>query len=64
MLMQHILEVSRADGAEYVYMHVQTNNTEARAFYEKFGFVVDQVCDDYYKLDKECKSAWLLKLLF
>ena len=43
------------------YLHVQTNNDDAIAFYKRFGFVTDQVVQNYYKrLDPS--DAVILKL--
>ena len=34
---------------ERVYLHVQTSNADALAFYQKFGFTVVETIKDYYK---------------
>ncbi|EPQ31572.1 uncharacterized protein PFL1_00905 [Pseudozyma flocculosa PF-1] len=44
-----------------VYLHVQTSNDEARAFYEKLGFKVTQTIDSYYRRIQPA-SAWVLEL--
>lgn len=46
---------------ECVYLHVQTSNEEAKAFYEKNGFVVNDRVEDYYKVGISPRSAWLLE---
>ncbi|KAL9940506.1 hypothetical protein V8E36_001211 [Tilletia maclaganii] len=45
-----------------VYLHVQTSNTEARAFYESHGFKVSREIKEYYRTGVEPQSAWLLEL--
>lgn len=44
-----------------VYLHVQTSNDEARAFYESQGFQMARQIDEYYKLGISPRSAWLLE---
>jgi ribosomal protein S18 acetylase RimI-like enzyme len=49
-LLRHALNEGSADA--YIveaYLHVQTNNAEAIAFYERFGFERDGVVEGYYK---------------
>ena len=61
-LLKHALNEGSAD--EYIkdaYLHVQTNNDDAIAFYKRFGFVEDVVVRNYYKrLDPP--DAVILKL--
>ncbi|KAE8215027.1 hypothetical protein CF327_g1638 [Tilletia walkeri] len=45
-----------------VYMHVQTSNPEARAFYESHGFKMTKEIKEYYRKGVEPQSAWLLEL--
>ncbi|SNX82433.1 related to N-alpha-acetyltransferase 50 [Melanopsichium pennsylvanicum] len=44
-----------------LYLHVQTSNDEARTFYEKFGFKVQDTIDNYYRRIQPA-SAWVLQL--
>ena len=61
-LLQHALNEGSADSFIVdAYLHVQTNNDDAIAFYKRFGFVTDQVVQNYYKrLDPS--DAVILKL--
>ncbi|CAD6884410.1 unnamed protein product [Tilletia controversa] len=45
-----------------VYLHVQTSNPEARAFYESHGFTMAREIKEYYRKGVEPQSAWLLEL--
>lgn len=44
-----------------IYLHVQTDNTEAREFYKKLGFAEEEVIDEYYRKGVACRSAVLLR---
>ena len=61
-LLQHALNEGSSD--EFIqdaYLHVQTNNDDAIAFYKRHGFVADVVVPNYYKrLDPP--DAVILKL--
>ena len=46
---------------ESIYLHVQTGNDEAKAFYEKHGFKETKRVEDYYRANVEPRSAWLLE---
>ena len=61
-LLQHALNEGSADSFIVdAYLHVQTNNDDAITFYKRFGFVTDQVVQNYYKrLDPS--DAVILKL--
>jgi len=49
-LLQHALnEASRDEYIKDAYLHVQTNNELAFAFYARFGFVKGEVLKNYYK---------------
>jgi GNAT superfamily N-acetyltransferase len=53
--------VKEAKEVESVYLHVQTSNDEAKAFYEKHGFVQTEILPEYYKIGIEPRSAWVLE---
>jgi hypothetical protein len=44
-----------------VFLHVQTGNEEAKAFYEKLGFKETAMLPEYYKIGIQPRSAWLLE---
>jgi hypothetical protein len=46
---------------ESIYLHVQTGNEEATAFYEKHGFTEKELLPEYYKIGIQPRSAWLLE---
>ncbi|KAI5067259.1 hypothetical protein GOP47_0017787 [Adiantum capillus-veneris] len=59
-LMKHILDLCRQDvTVSEIYLHVQTNNQEALAFYQKFGFEVREKIENYYT-DIEPPDCYLL----
>ena len=61
-LLRHALNEGSADSfIEDAYLHVHTPNTEAIAFYKRFGFVEDGVVNNYYKR-LEPPDAVVLKL--
>lgn len=43
------------------YLHVQTSNEDAKAFYEKAGFAVKELLPEYHRPNVEPRSAWLLE---
>lgn len=47
-LLNHILALSARQGIAEIYMHVQTNNDDAIAFYTKFGFEIKETIKNYY----------------
>ncbi|CAA7409922.1 unnamed protein product [Spirodela intermedia] len=47
-LLNHILALSARQGIAEIYMHVQTNNDDAIAFYKKFGFEIKETITNYY----------------
>lgn len=61
-LLQHALNEGSTDPFIVdAYLHVQVSNDDAKAFYERFGFVTDHVVQNYYKrLDPP--DAVILKL--
>lgn len=48
ILLHHVLEYSRAEGAERATLEVRRSNHAARALYESLGFRVRGVRRDYY----------------
>eukprot|EP00899_Mesostigma_viride_P014663 jgi/Mesvir1/23198/Mv22662-RA.1 len=49
-LLQNALELARGDeNIKDAYVHVQVNNSEAVAFYKKYGFETTETIKDYYK---------------
>ena len=44
-----------------IYLHVQVSNPSARAFYERHGFTLSRVHENYYK-KIEPRDAWVLEL--
>lgn len=46
---------------ESIFLHVQTGNDEAKAFYEKHGFAETGQLPEYYKVGIQPRSAWLLE---
>lgn len=44
-----------------LYLHVQTDNDDARALYEKHGFKLKEELQDYYRLNIQPRSAWVLE---
>ncbi|CAO1635855.1 unnamed protein product [Parajaminaea phylloscopi] len=45
---------------ESIYLHVQTNNDDARAFYKAQGFVEEETISEYYRQGVEPRSAVVL----
>ena len=61
-LLRHALNEGSKDAfLTHAYLHVQTNNADAIAFYERFGFEEDGVARNYYKR-LEPPDAVILKL--
>lgn len=59
-LMRHILDLCQQDAAmSDIYLHVQTSNEEALAFYQNFGFEVLEKIEKYYT-DIERPDCYLL----
>ena len=49
-LLAGVLDAAKHDlSINAIYLHVQTNNLVAIAFYKKFGFEVTETIPDYYK---------------
>lgn len=59
-MLKHVLDYASKKGIDYIYMHVQSNNTGAIEFYQKFGFEIVDTREDYYK-KIEPSSALVLK---
>jgi len=49
LLCRALTEAAKDASVEDVYLHVQTSNTEALAFYQAFGFEVKETIAGYYK---------------
>ncbi|URE28703.1 FR47-like protein [Musa troglodytarum] len=47
-LLSHVLDLSCKQNTSEVYLHVQTNNDDAIAFYKKFGFEIVDTIQNYY----------------
>ena len=63
-LLEHVLaNVSGLGDVKSIYLNVQSNNNEAIAFYEKFGFSVTGRIENYYKRLEPSDCKVLEKLL-
>ena len=66
-LLQHVIDTATPGKQfagrriESIYLHVQTGNDAARAFYENFGFQVRDTVANYYQ-DLIPSSAWVLEM--
>ena len=47
-LLNHVFDLSAKQNISEIYLHVQTNNDDAIAFYKKFGFEITQTIHNYY----------------
>ncbi|XP_065045538.1 uncharacterized protein LOC135581603 isoform X1 [Musa acuminata AAA Group] len=47
-LLNHVLDLSHKQNIWEIYLHVQTNNDDAIAFYKKFGFEITDTIRNYY----------------
>ncbi|DBA03789.1 TPA: hypothetical protein N0F65_005679 [Lagenidium giganteum] len=48
-LLNSVVMQSRQDGIDHVYLHVQTSNSAALRFYQRFGFQVTDMIKNYYR---------------
>uniref|UniRef100_A0A0D9V2T0 N-acetyltransferase domain-containing protein n=1 Tax=Leersia perrieri TaxID=77586 RepID=A0A0D9V2T0_9ORYZ len=48
-LLNHVIELCEKQNIPEIYLHVQTNNDDAIAFYKKFGFEITKTIEKYYK---------------
>ena len=49
-MLEYVIENATKEGdIADIYLHVQTSNQEALAFYAKFGFEVTELLHNYYK---------------
>jgi N-alpha-acetyltransferase 50 len=61
-LLDHVMSQALANDIVLdIYLHVQTNNLEAKGFYEKNGFEVVKVINDYYKKIEPSNCYLLVK---
>ncbi|KJE95177.1 Nat13 protein [Capsaspora owczarzaki ATCC 30864] len=65
LMLQHVLKECdhHLNTVESVYLHVQVGNEDALAFYKKFGFVVTETLDQYYKRIEPAGAHVLVKRL-
>ncbi|KAJ6820387.1 N-alpha-acetyltransferase 50 [Iris pallida] len=47
-LLNHVLDLSAKQNISDVYLHVQTSNDDAIAFYKKYGFEITDTIHNYY----------------
>lgn len=59
-LLEHVLDIASKRGVDNIYLHVQSNNSGAIQFYNKFGFEIVETKEDYYK-KIEPSSALVLR---
>ncbi|GLE01808.1 hypothetical protein PINS_up010646 [Pythium insidiosum] len=62
-LLQSVVSSARRDRVDHIYLHVQTSNHVALAFYRSFGFAVTQLIPNYYKRIKPPDCYMLVKTL-
>ncbi|KAK1665572.1 hypothetical protein QYE76_053731 [Lolium multiflorum] len=48
-LLNHVFDLCAKQNIPEIYLHVQTNNDDAIAFYKKFGFEITETIYQYYK---------------
>ena len=66
VLIKHILNTAPPGSVfagrrvESIYLHVQTSNEIARAFYERLGFALTQTIPSYYS-HSQPTSAWVFE---
>lgn len=67
-MLDHVINQSKQslhtrEPVESILLHLETTNEQAKQFYEKRGFVVDQVIPQYYRIrNSEPKDALLMRL--
>lgn len=47
-LLTHVLDLCAKQNISEIYLHVQTNNDDAIAFYKKYGFEITETIQNYY----------------
>ena len=62
-LLNFVLDLSKAEKCSAVQLHVQSSNSDAVEFYEKFGFCVKDNIDNYYRYLKPTSALLLERLI-
>lgn len=58
LLMKEITFIFSRLGVEYIYLHVQTENTDALRLYKNFGFYISKICNEYYYYTDQYHDAY------
>jgi len=62
-LLEHVLDICTKGKYKSVFLHVQVNNETAISFYQRFGFVIKETKEQYYK-KIEPTDAYVLEKSF
>uniref|UniRef100_A0A1I7Z0R8 N-terminal methionine N(alpha)-acetyltransferase NatE n=1 Tax=Steinernema glaseri TaxID=37863 RepID=A0A1I7Z0R8_9BILA len=61
-MLKYVFDICEKDPSiTSIKLHVQTSNKEALEFYEKFGFQVTEIVEDYYKRIEPNDAYYLAK---